>query len=283
MPSPKQHYIPQFYLRKFFSRKTSKDSYIYLFDKMTQQINEPNVKDVAAERGFYDFLSESGEKISIDSFFNNVESKAQAAIQAVIENPDTSVLSEYKELLSVFFMLQENRTKVLQDINIQINDGLNQKIGQNDILSPKITDDNLKEFQANYLTEMLPSLVTELLKMNWTLISNKTEKPFWTSDHPVFRYNPIPNGNLGLKSPGIQLHIPINPWTAIIICDPNTYSNQNSKIFAESLHIEFNNSQQVINSRRYLFSSKNDFTLAQEMISKNEILSNPNRPRLIFQ
>jgi predicted DNA-binding protein YlxM (UPF0122 family) len=283
MSSPKQHYVPQFYLRKFASRKTSKDSYIYRFDKMTQQINESNVKDVAAERNFYDFLSDSGEKTSIDSSFNEIESKAQVAIQAIIESPKTSVLFNYKEILSVFFTLQKDRTGVFQDINSQLHDGINQKIGTNDFLLSEITDNDKKESQAGYLTEISPKFIPDLLKMEWILILNKTDELFWTSDHPIFAHNSIFNGRIGFKSSGIELYIPINPRIAVIIYDSNIYNRINNEIIAESQYVEFINSGQVINSRRFLFSSKNDFTLAQEMISANEILSNPNRPRLIIQ
>ena len=280
-----QHYVPQFYLRSFAERR-KKEFFVCCFDKATHKTFKPNVKNVANQTGFYDFISANGEKTSAESFFSDIETKTQGAIQALIENPKISVLSEHRNTFSTFFALQESRTVVFRDVHNQMIAGANQRLRQNGILFPAPTDNDTKEFQALFLIDTSSMLASVLLEMRWILVANKTNKPFWTSDNPIIRYNPHKSefiDNLGLKSRGIQLHIPISPWLAIIICDPNEYAHMNTETFAEPPNVDFNNSGQVLESRQYIFSVDNDFSLAQEMINKTPELSNPNRSKVIVQ
>lgn len=145
------------------------------------------------------------------------------------------------------------------------------------------TENNTKEFQASFLLDATSMFASLLKEMKWLLVSNKTNLPYWTSDSPITRYNPHKSdiiSNLGLKSSGIQLHIPISPWLVIIICDPLEYANMNSDILADPPNIGFKNSMQVITSKQYLFSVHDDFDLAKEMINGKPELANLDRTRV---
>ncbi len=277
-----QHYVPQAYLRNFASERKM-EYFICCFDKVTRKIFKPNVKNIANQTGFYNFITNDGEKASIEGFFNYVETKSTFAILALNEKPTISTLLENRTTLANFFAQQESRTVVFRDVHNDIIRGANQELKTDGFMFQIPTENDTKEFQARFLINKSNVFANALLKMKWILVSNKTDKPFWTSDNPIIRFNPHKSelvGNLGLESRGIQLHIPVTPTLAIIICDPIEYAQIDSEFPAFSPNVDFNNSEQVIYSRQYVFSINDNFDLAQDMITKDPELSNPNRPRI---
>lgn len=278
-----QHYVSQFYLRNF-AIKHKKGSLIYCFDKVTRKTFRPNVKNIAHQTGFYDFKTSQGEDVSVEFMFSDVETKTQIAIQNILDESTTKALQKNKIALADFFASQEIRTPVFRDIHdymITVTNNLLQKDGFS-LKEPE--ENNTKEFQAQFIIESSALFAKMLLEMKWILVKNHTYEPFWTSDNPICRYNPLKSelvGNLGLKCDGIQLLIPISPWFTIIICDPIGYSHADSEIDADLSNIEFINSGQVINSRQYIFSIDDNFVLAQEMVNQSSNLSDPKRPRMV--
>mgnify|MGYP001417968886 CR=1 FL=1 len=101
-----QHYVPQFYLRNF-AIKHKKGSLIYCFDKVTRKTFRPNVKNIAHQTGFYDFQTSQGEDVSVEFMFSDAETKAQIAIQNILDEPTTRSLQDNKIALANFFALQE--------------------------------------------------------------------------------------------------------------------------------------------------------------------------------
>ena len=279
-----QHYIPQFYLRSF-ATKAKKGHLIFCFDKLTRKAFRPNIRNAACQTKFYDFTDESGNEVSIEESFSNIESKTSKALQALIENPRMSTLLPHKETLAYFFAIQNSRTQAFRDDQNEILEIANQKLAKNGFSFPTPNEDEEKEFQARFLMDTSADFANVLLNMKWILLTNKTSKLFWISDNPIFKYNPDQSdfqGNLGLMCAGIQLHIPISPRLAIIICDPIGYADQPSDLATTDIdNIDFNNSGQTLQAKQYIFSADNDFELAQKMIDQNPNLSNPNRPRVV--
>jgi len=128
--------------------------------------------------------------------------------------------------------------------------------------------------------------------------------PFLLSDNPLARQNLIdrPNrGNLGLKTPGIEIYLPLSPTRALamwcptltelvhrgahsLMTTPNSIragrANDPAGLITMSkallsgdpvqyshANVENFNSLQVIWSERYIFSSVNDFHLAKTMLA----------------
>lgn len=278
-----QHYVPQVYLRNFATQR-KKEFFICCFDKVTRKTFKPNVKNVANQTGFYNFMTSEGEKESIEIFFNETETKMKYALQELIENGTSSILMENREVIAKFFALQEERTLVFRDRQNDIIHLLNQRLKPDVVEIKEPTENEVREFQAKFLIEMVDYLAIALLDLKWILVSNQTKSPFWTSDNPIVKHNPHKSeivGNLGLKSPGIELYIPISPFLAILLCDPFENADLASELPVFAPSVDFMNSGQVIYSRQYLFSPNDDFSLAHEMLRKKPELSNPNRPRIV--
>jgi len=277
-----QHYVPQVYLRNFATQR-KKEFFVCCFDKVTRKIFKPNVKNVANQTGFYNFITSEGEKASIESFFNDTEAKMKPVLQELNDKPTSSTLLAHREVIAKFFALQEERTLVFRDVHNDTIRLANQRLKPDGFEFPEPSENDTREFQARFLIDMADSFAGVLLDLKWILVSNKTNIPFWTSDNPIARYNPHKSelvSNLGWKSPGIQLHIPISPALAIIMCDPFEYADIASELPAFAPSVDFNNSGQVIYSKQYLFSQSDNFSLAHKMLQESSELSNPNRPRI---
>jgi hypothetical protein len=278
-----QHYVPQFYLRGFATRR-KKQYFVYCFDKATGNTFKPNVKNVAGETGFYDFTTDDGKKKSIEEFLSRMETESKTAFETIVCSPSANTVATNKSAFAIFFAFQMSRAIVFRSKYLDSIEGVNLKLKNDGIVFPIPTENELKEFQAFFLLRSTPLFADVLLKMKWILVLNRTGKHFWTSDNPIIRYNPQKcdlASNLGLLSKGIQLHVPLNPELALILCDPNEYAKMRPEIVAIQENVAFNNSGQVIQSRQYLFSIENDFELAKGMIQKNPELGDPDRQRVI--
>lgn len=149
-----------------------------------------------------------------------------------------------------------------------------------------------------------------LLQKVWHLMKTTDDKPFFMGDHPVVRFNDPNaegSGKLGLASTGVQIYFPLSPTLALsLVCptylemmidgieridrmlvgrlgDPGALRAQRKEIssIVDALltgamtevrpeNVEHFNSLQVLESERYVFSIKNDFSMVREMIQEDD-------------
>ncbi len=168
--------------------------------------------------------------------------------------------------------------------------------------------DHAKNFAIYFLGKEAPKFANHFLKKTWYLLETTKENPFNLSDTPVVLFNDNdfgPYGNLGLNSRGIQITFPISTELALGFYCPSIESefrkgieNFNKlKISEPDIKIQYGkaietakefisaaetgspikltndnvlhlNSLQVSRSSRFIFSSHNDFSLAQDMVAK---------------
>ncbi|MEX1222677.1 MAG: DUF4238 domain-containing protein [Idiomarina sp.] len=137
----------------------------------------------------------------------------------------------------------------------------------------------------------------------WILFRTTSKKPFWLSDNPIVLQNireTKGRGNLGLGVDGIEIYFPISKSLCLSMMCPSNLSmirelmavKEKNPEFALKINRDWNvivtldqgfrsgeavltpqetvtniNSLQVINSSRFIFSSENQFSLAEEMLS----------------
>lgn len=149
-----------------------------------------------------------------------------------------------------------------------------------------------------------------LLQKVWHVIKTTEDAPFFMGDHPLVRFNEPNTkgrGKIGLASTGVQLYFPLSPTMALsLMCptylemmidgieridrmhagrigDPKSLRAQRKEIssIVEALlqgamtevqpeNVEHFNSLQVLEAERYVFSTKNDFSMVREMIQKDD-------------
>jgi len=146
------HYVPQFYLRQF-STKKGKEYSIFTFDKTLKKIFISNIKNVCCEDYFYDFMdkipysyyekypvneSKSGKKLkkinnikdlaelkdneepifcaSPETFLNRVETEFSKAYKRILELEDLTELNNYEKAATAMFVLfQWKRTRAQRE------------------------------------------------------------------------------------------------------------------------------------------------------------------------
>jgi hypothetical protein len=172
-----------------------------------------------------------------------------------------------------------------------------------------ITENDSKEQTSRIIYEAPGIYAGHFLDKDWVLVATSRKRPFLVSDKPLTRQNLIdrPNrGNLGLETPSIEIYLPLSPIRALAMwCPTMTELVHRSALSlnarTESLaagsapdpdgviamsnallsggpvqysqaNVENFNSLQVVWSERYIFSSANDFHLAEAMLADHPSL-----------
>lgn len=216
-----QHYIPQLYLRNFSNNN----------DRITVGIfNRKNdvffanaaIKGQASKKHFY------GKDRIIDDFFTKHESEWAKVLTRITKQKvifkKQSI--DYIQLLT-FIGTMAMRTPTSIDL-IQ-----NQfEIGEKIIESKNQHAEPLNFSKIDALLEsfrLIPEIIKCLRDLDYKIISNQTNTPFITSDHPLVKYNKlyiskqIKNSKTGYSTIGLILFLPLSSNTLIVIYDGGAY------------------------------------------------------------
>lgn len=285
-----QHYVPRLYLDSFVI-KPKKHS-VYCYDEKTKsKAFVTSTKNIACESYFYDTPGEQEQRI--EKALSMIESSFDPIYRKMLTSKDLkSLTSIEKQTIAFFVMTQELRTRehreLMKDMWKQAKERLYEEKLTDEFkeqygIDTWGTEDGTKALQLS-MFKNIPDYAEILLQMKWILIINRTPTPFWTSDHPINRFNPIdmrPYGNLGLRSKGIQIHFPLSPKIVLSFSDPSTYDFFGEILETKDIqNVIFENSLQVTHSTRWVFSNSNDFTLADKMLRENPQLRDTNRKRI---
>jgi len=137
-----------------------------------------------------------------------------------------------------------------------------------------------KFFQIRMLLNAVPKFATILSKKKWVIRENNTQTLLWTSDNPIALHNDYDLedfGNMGIASPGIEIHFPLTPNLILLSYDPTVTGITTDP--TDSEHVRRHNCYQVESSVRYLFSKNNDFQDAIDYLNKYPDLRDPKRVR----
>jgi hypothetical protein len=277
-----QHYVPQCHLKRFTAGR-GKNRKIWCFDKTTRRPFKTNLKNVGAEKYFYHPASDADQHF--ENAFAKIEAPFSRACDRLSLTKDFAGLTSAEmATLSAFIALQLVRTREHREEMEDMARQLRERLGGE--MSPELEewfsdDPDVWRQQQLYNLRNVPVLAQVITKLKWTLLENLTPEPFWTSDHPVTRYNPIDlRGNLGLECRGIQLFFPLSSTLALCACDPVEYARLPPRATVKPENISFQNNLQVTFSNRYLFSSNGNFDLASRILEEQPELGDPKRRRI---
>ena len=284
-----QHFVPRVYLKNF-SSFNGKEYYIWVFDKEKGNIFQTNIKNIAFEEEFYNTLSEDQE---IEKILQQTETKFDPVIQRLISIRDLEKLTgDEKDTIAEFIAYQMIRTREIRNTLKDTSKQFFEKYGEQ--LSEKLKKEVLESMKKDSLRGMQNNLIKEvdefksrIKDLKWILLINKTKFPFWTSDNPVAEYNEVdlfPYGNLGLECFGFEMHFPINPKIALIICDKRRFGIlPSNEIIKDYRRIIRERDFQVRYSTRFTFSNENNFNFAKMMVKENPSIKDPNRKRITIR
>lgn len=268
-----QHYVPQFLLKNFSSRK---GKFIWAYDRdekysANNQIKERAIKRVASEEFFYDQFKNS--KIgSYEYALQEVDDAAAPIIKKVIRTKSIKNLSEKdRKTLSFFIILQNARTKghLLQTEGLM--NTVYEQLKQKGNIKIKKVDSKKTWFS---MLKQSPSFYKILMNKVWML--SESNNSFYISDNPVALQNSTNEskirGTLGLESFGIEIYLPLSPsLTLCLFCEKLFQNSGYNKNYIENLtcepeNVKNLNSFQIAYSHRFVFSHKNEFDLVKTQL-----------------
>ncbi|XLX38682.1 DUF4238 domain-containing protein [Ectopseudomonas mendocina] len=166
-----------------------------------------------------------------------------------------------------------------------------------------IAENDSKEQTARIVFNAPSTYSAHFLDKDWALASTSKKHPFILSDNPLTRQNMFSRpfrGNLGLMTPGIEIYLPLSPTRALamwcptltdlvhrsaltltggqrtgVVPDPDGIVAMSDSLLSgrpvqySPANVENFNSLQIAWSERYIFSTLNDFHLAQTMLDEH--------------
>lgn len=298
-----QHYVPQFLLRNFGRGK--KDQ-LWVFDKSDGRSFFTNAKNVASESRFYNFEVDE-QTVSLEPMLTKIESAAKHVVEKILDSDSLGVLDEEDRAnLAIFCSIQMTRTRNFREQWLAFPSMLRNEFAkrgdqvaegsQAEQLIQDLSENQLKAETGLFMLRAPEMFAEHFVSKHWVLAATNAQHPFQISDNPLTRQNVIERplrGNLGLQVPGIEIYLPLSPTRALAMwCTSLTApilkrgkelqqtAGDAVEILAQALrtgeplpYAEENvmnfNSLQVWQAERYVFSSTDDFAVAQDMVSSN--------------
>ena len=234
-------------------------------------------------------------EISVISEYEKQLLSLFTAVQMLRTNHIREFLSSFQDILA----------KKLSDIGVS---------SETEVENFSYLDKNeQKSSSINILNTLPGEIIENLINKRLILMESPPNISFYTSDNPIVKNNNVQipgRGNLGIAQYGIEIYFPLSPRYCLnFVCDDyandickkylnikaqqtlstsptETNLDEAGKLF-ESFNsqktlplnyenVVFNNSQQVIQSTRFVYSETKDFGLAFEMLENNpEIRTQP--------
>ncbi|WP_066632002.1 DUF4238 domain-containing protein [Labilibacter marinus] len=253
-----QHFVPQFYLRRF--TKTSKSPYIDLFNCTSQKIiSKAAIKKQASISNFYD-----NDNVVEDALSMIEEETAKCLVKIDKMNNLPKLVSERTTIIA-FILFQEARTK---SNGIRVDSNINKVYKRAFEGNSEIGDflNNHKiavEKPASFALRVTAKQILLAIDLKIKLINNETKQDFITSDNPVLKYNQflenrkVHGGITGVGVKGIQYFFPIDSKKCLILYDGETYSIgsrfSNRIIIKSEKEIESINILQILNCQDNIY------------------------------
>ena len=142
--------------------------------------------------------------------------------------------------------------------------------------------EGLSAIHSNFMFSSYEQASQIIRKHIYLIGINDTNKPFFTSDHPVVQYPHL--GLNGINSPGIEIAFPINSKAILIMKEKShfyKFAKLDGNFFPLTLNdVDFYNQLQVYGSNRFVFCSEDRFDLVEEICKNNPDVCSSNKTRI---
>lgn len=286
-----EHYVPRVYLRPFVAAEQGKES-IYRFDKNTGETRLKNISKVAGANNFYE-IEEVRELGGIERYLGGFENDFGPVRDKILAAKEVIGLNENERRVVAYFVATqfartlEIRT-VMRDMIQSIKDSLEGEKLSADLrrqIEEAQTESSLRDIHLSMLDDV-PWVAGRLMERKWIAIVNETEMPFWTSDHPVNLRNEIEPSRVarhGILLPENQVYLPLSPTLSLVICDYRYYMYEPDRYVTTDMNnIVFQNDWQPRQATQFLFSNKEDFSLARRIKEGVPEAADPSRRRVSY-
>ncbi len=277
MSSPKlHHYVPRFYLKQF----SDENDLFWAWNKNTKQVFKGNPYGVAAEKHFYrvpELIGTEYDPLFLERNLSELEGASALIMNGWIDSLESiqpmdelPITPEDRWQISVFISVQFLRTAEQRDILALFAEN-------NGHYKSSISADEKINLHAQMLCSggLVEEIAERIDKSIWLFARNETQTPFWISDNPVsFKTG---DNRMWLKGPGIMsdgsyVVYPINPKFVLYCKEPTYWAKLKdidcclSPVKLTTEMIDHENAGQVFMATRFVISSKNDFSFAEEFV-----------------
>lgn len=302
----KQHYVPRLYLESFARR-----GHLCVFDKTTGKVFWSSLRDVASQRFFYE-LPEldrvAGVAQALEKFFHPFEQAAAAVLKSLRASLDggdfVAITREQRIDLSLFLALQMLRTPESREHSVQLSLALHKEAfivwlqdrepelaaTARETFGLEMTEDEQIRTQARTLLddEQRDRIAEILYQHYWVVLENPFSSPFVTSDHPACNHGTLSHpvrSMQGLASTGAEILFPLSPKYLLLIVERRAFPHTaridgRLTTLGSPENVVYYNHWQVRHSYRFLYSTDNDFSLAQSMLEETPELGDPRNARI---
>lgn len=286
-----QHYVPRSYLQNFAETRGKSSPQVYCYSKPDRHVFKTSLGNIAGGNEFYDVPEDPDQQF--ESWLSQIEGRFNSSVSKVLEEESLTALNEDdRSSIAFTVIIQELRTLERREFHREMFDRIHQ-IFEGETLGPKAekqfeelkelkTDEGVTRFQREVVKENAPELADILQNLKWILFKNETESPFWTSDHPILRYNEFDHGlygGLGLENRGIQVYLPLSPTLVLSFTDPEIYGNLPSVATCHPQNVLFLNQLQIQRSTRHVIADSNNFQIADEFLEEHPEFADVDRQR----
>ena len=248
MSGPKnQHWLPQFYLRRFAvpGWRNKKNAKIWVMDSQTGELTQEKIREVAAVDFLYSHIKEDGTRcFRVEKRLAELETLIARLYPRIADGfPDLSAAWGIKKLTALFIaslMLRhpdmEDETQEMHRRMVAFYERLPKDADGRPLVSHVFEEGKAFEFDASdydeyraadanqfkqMFAEQIPPLakkMTDLLfKKRWVFLC--TDEPvFFTSDKPVIKQHED-RRTFGIGTPGAHLWFPVSPTRMLWMSD----------------------------------------------------------------
>lgn len=267
-----QHFVPRCYLRPF--THDGADSAINLYNIDRQKFIElASVKHQCSGDYFY------GKDPLLENAIQSMEGAYGTALREILK-PDYTLTDEHRNLLKLFWLLQNLRTEAASRRSVEMNDATQAVIG--------INDPNFR-FEIREAVQMAMKTFSESMDvvadLKVCLLRNRTRTPFITSDDPAVLTNrwylestKTRGHSFGLHSAGDILLLPLSSKILCLGYDGDVYSVPHENGWADvrrDSDVEAFNQHQFLNCRANVFFQNSAHA---NLVHESFLRSAPRRP-----
>lgn len=292
-----QHYVPQLLLKGFCENNSKR---VWVFEKETSRVFPSNIRNVACQRGFYDFVV-NNEMISFDSSLGKLEDDTAGLLDRVRSTTSVSWLSRSERIiLATFvaaqFIRTDARRKMYHQLTERMYSSLEARNAAQSLLAAlrPLTEEEAKQESILMLPKLTAELAPHVLEKRWVLNVAPNQSPLLIGDAPVAMDNTVGSRilnrpSLGFAVPGVEIYLPISHRLCLMFLCPSieeslknanlgasAYSDPEVKSLRDSLqagvihlneaNVEHSNSLQVANAERFVFGRSNHFSQVDAML-----------------
>lgn len=295
-----QHWVPQFYLRRF----AATGNQIFVFDKLRLKSYSAPVERVGGSRGFYEIPAHllkadvPKDLPSMEDALSKSEARHADTLRQTLDAIEarTKLDEDLRADMALRIVLQHIRTPEYRIRHQQFIEAEGQAVV--DLLVRanglagrchfryKEEHAPLDQALAHGDVDDIARLTKALLHHVW-LIGEAAAEPLYTSDNPVLLIangpEAVSGGGRGFAAFGAEVVYPLSAKYALILLEREYWKDlvpaygTVSKMPLEQ--IRRLNEHQVRRSTQYVFSSADEWTVALQICTASPEVCDPNRPR----